>query len=97
MSPFDRWPNGHGFDYRYGFIAGETSQREDKYKGPPGVEQLDEPRRVTLPTQQENLWFHGGTCISPGTTPSTWRNSSRRGTKACRPPVYGLREVHHLS
>ena len=26
MGPFDRWPTGHGFDYFYGFLAGETSQ-----------------------------------------------------------------------
>jgi len=26
--PFDRFPTGHGFDYFYGFIAGETSQWE---------------------------------------------------------------------
>jgi arylsulfatase A-like enzyme len=25
MGPFDRWPTGHGFDYFYGFLAGETS------------------------------------------------------------------------
>jgi arylsulfatase A-like enzyme len=24
--PFDRWPTGTGFEYFYGFIAGETSQ-----------------------------------------------------------------------
>ena len=30
MGPFDRWPNGHGFDHFYGFIAGETSQWEPR-------------------------------------------------------------------
>lgn len=24
--PFDHWPNGLGFDYFYGFMAGETNQ-----------------------------------------------------------------------
>ena len=28
--PFDRWPTGHGFDYFYGFLAGETSQWEPR-------------------------------------------------------------------
>jgi len=28
MGPFDRYPTGMGFDYFYGFIAGETSQYE---------------------------------------------------------------------
>ena len=30
MGPFDRWTTGHGFDYFYGFIAGETSQWEPR-------------------------------------------------------------------
>lgn len=30
MGPFDRWPSGHGFDYFYGFMAGETSQWEPR-------------------------------------------------------------------
>jgi len=30
MDPFDRWPTGHGFDYFYGFLAGETSQYEPR-------------------------------------------------------------------
>ena len=28
LGPFDRYPNGMGFDYFYGFMAGETSQYE---------------------------------------------------------------------
>jgi arylsulfatase len=30
MGPFDRWPIGYGFDYFYGFLAGETSQYEPR-------------------------------------------------------------------
>jgi arylsulfatase len=30
MGPFDRWPTGYGFQYFYGFIAGETSQYEPR-------------------------------------------------------------------
>ena len=30
MGPFDRWPTGYGFDYFYGFLAGETSQYEPR-------------------------------------------------------------------
>ena len=30
MGPFERWPTGHGFDYFYGFLAGETSQWEPR-------------------------------------------------------------------
>ena len=30
MGPFDSWPTGYGFDYFYGFLAGETSQWEPR-------------------------------------------------------------------
>ncbi len=30
MGPFDRWPTAYGFDYFYGFMAGETSQYEPR-------------------------------------------------------------------
>ena len=30
MGPKDRWPNGYGLDYFYGFLAGETSQWEPR-------------------------------------------------------------------
>jgi arylsulfatase A-like enzyme len=30
MGPFDKWPNGYGFEYFYGFLAGETSQWEPR-------------------------------------------------------------------
>ncbi|GAB5405871.1 MAG: arylsulfatase [Aureliella sp.] len=30
MGPKDRWPTGYGFEYFYGFLAGETSQYEPR-------------------------------------------------------------------
>ncbi len=30
MGPFDFWPTGYGFEYFYGFLAGETSQWEPR-------------------------------------------------------------------
>ena len=30
MGPFDKWPTGYGFEYFYGFLAGETSQWEPR-------------------------------------------------------------------
>lgn len=30
IGPKDRWPNGYGFEYFYGFLAGETSQYEPR-------------------------------------------------------------------
>ena len=51
MGPFDRWPTGHGFDYFYGFVAGETSQWEPRlYENttpiePPHERQVSPERR----------------------------------------------------
>ncbi len=45
MGPFDRWPTGHGFDYFYGFLAGETSQWEPRlYENLNSVEPPHDPR-----------------------------------------------------
>ena len=30
MGPFDKWPTGYGFEYFYGWLAGETSQWEPR-------------------------------------------------------------------
>lgn len=44
MGPFDRWPTGHGFDYFYGFIGGETSQYEPRlYRNTTPVEPPRDP------------------------------------------------------
>ena len=45
MGPFDRWPTGHGFDYFYGFLAGETSQWEPRL--------VREPQRDRAAAQRE--------------------------------------------
>jgi arylsulfatase len=45
MGPFDRWPTGHGFNYFYGFLAGETSQWEPRlYENLNPVEPPHDPR-----------------------------------------------------
>ncbi len=45
MGPFDRWPTGHGFDYFYGFLAGETSQYEPRlYENLNPIEPPHDPR-----------------------------------------------------
>lgn len=44
MGPFDRWPTGHGFDYFYGFMGGETSQYEPRlYRNTTPVEPPRDP------------------------------------------------------
>ena len=50
MGPFDRWPTGHGFDYFYGFMAGETSQWEPRlYEN---VNPIEPPPRRALPLER---------------------------------------------
>ena len=47
MGPFDRWPTGHGFDYFYGFLAGETSQYEPRlYENINPVEPPHDPSTI---------------------------------------------------
>ena len=44
IGPFDRWPTGHGFDYFYGFLGGETSQYEPRlYENTTPVEPPHDP------------------------------------------------------
>jgi len=44
MGPFDRWPTGYGFDYFYGFLAGETSQYEPRlFENLNAIEPPDDP------------------------------------------------------
>ena len=50
MGPFDRWPTGHGFDYFYGFMAGETSQWEPRlYEN---LNPIEPPARRALPPER---------------------------------------------
>lgn len=43
--PFDTWPTGYGFEYFYGFLAGETSQYEPRlYRNTTPIEPPRDPR-----------------------------------------------------
>jgi arylsulfatase A-like enzyme len=45
MGPFDRWPTGYGFEYFYGFLAGETSQYEPRlFENTNAVEPPHDPK-----------------------------------------------------
>jgi arylsulfatase len=45
LGPFDRWPNGLGFDYFYGFMAGDINQfKPDLYENRNPVERPDDPK-----------------------------------------------------
>ncbi|WP_043309739.1 arylsulfatase [Pseudomonas sp. ML96] len=44
VGPFDTWPSGYGFEYFYGFLAGETSQYEPRlYRNTTPIEPPHEP------------------------------------------------------
>lgn len=47
--PFDRWPTGYGFEYFYGFLAGEASQYEPN---------LVRNTTVTLPPKTPEEGYH---------------------------------------
>ncbi|MBB4199803.1 arylsulfatase [Rhodoblastus sphagnicola] len=70
VGPFDRWPTGLGFEYFYGFLAGETSQLEPQlYRNTVAVE----PGKT--PTQGYHLtsdivddavkWLHNHESVAP--------------------------------
>lgn len=45
MGPFERWPTGYGFEYFYGFLAGETSQYEPRlYENTRPIEPPHDPK-----------------------------------------------------
>jgi arylsulfatase len=67
MGPFDRWPTGHGFDYFYGFIAGETSQYEPRlYENLTAIEPHGEKYHLTEDMADKALaWLKRHQAFSP--------------------------------
>ena len=68
MGPFDRWPTGHGFDYFYGFIAGETSQYEPRlYENTNPIEPPHDPtyHLSSDMADQAITWLHQHQSYSP--------------------------------
>ena len=68
MGPKDKWPNGYGFEYFYGFLAGETSQYEPRlvenynYVEPP----VDETYHLTEDLTRKALaWVDRHQAFSP--------------------------------
>ena len=67
--PFDRWPNGWGFDYFYGFLGGGSSQwdpclaENQKIIGTPGVLRQGEP---VLPSGRHGGQDHRVAARRPG-------------------------------
>jgi len=56
-----------------------------------------EIRNMWKPTQQENLWFHGGNLFQSRLYSLTLALQLKARFEGLPTPVYGLPEVHHLS
>jgi arylsulfatase A-like enzyme len=79
--PFDRWPNGWGFDYFYGFLGGDSGQwdpclaENQKLIGTP-ADFYDEQHPYYLPAATPHI-----TCRRRG--PRSTRGSSTRAGMRC--------------
>ena len=66
--PFDLWPTALGFEYFYGFVAGDTNQWHPKlYRGTAPVAAPDEPGATLDHFLAEDLihWVHGQQAAAP--------------------------------
>lgn len=66
----DRWPTGHGFDYFYGFFAGETSQWEPRLyenlnpvEPPPALARRGRPHRRRHRSRPHHGQGHRSGCL----------------------------------
>ena len=69
LGPFDRYPTGMGFDYFYGFIAGETSQYEPAlFENTNPVEAPHDPKyHLTEDTAEKAIqWMRTSKTLNPG-------------------------------
>lgn len=68
MGPFDRWPTGYGFEYFYGFLAGETSQYEPRlYENTNAIEPpIDETYHLSEDLAEKAItWLRRHRAFSP--------------------------------
>ena len=67
--PFDQWPTGRGFDYFYGFIAGDSDQwRPALYQGITPVDDADRPQGYLLDAELADRainWIHNQKAAAP--------------------------------
>jgi arylsulfatase A-like enzyme len=69
LGPFDRYPTGLGFDYFYGFLAGETSQYEPRlFENTNPVEPPHDPKyHLTEDMAAKAIqWLRTGRTLEPG-------------------------------
>jgi len=70
LGPFDRYPTGLGFDYFYGFLAGETSQYEPTlFENTNPVQAPHDPGYHLTEDMAEKAieWMRTSTTLEPGT------------------------------
>jgi arylsulfatase len=66
MGPFDYWPTSYGFDYFYGFLAGETSQWEPRlYENTAPIEPPHGTHLTELMADQSITWLKKHGAFSP--------------------------------
>ena len=70
VGPFERWPTGLGFEYYYGFMAGETSQWEPQlYRGTLAVHPAKTPKEgyhFTTDIVDDAIgWLHTHESLAP--------------------------------
>ena len=66
MGPFEYWPTGYGFDYFYGFLAGETSQWEPRLvENTTPIEPPHGKHLTELMTDQSIVWLKKHRALSP--------------------------------
>ncbi len=67
--PFDQWPTGRGFDYFYGFIAGDSDQWQPAlYQGINPVNDADRPEGYLLDKELADKaisWIHNQKAAAP--------------------------------
>jgi arylsulfatase A-like enzyme len=67
--PFDQWPTGRGFDYFYGFIAGDSDQWQPAlYQGISQVDDADRPAGYLLDEELADKainWIHNQKAAAP--------------------------------
>ena len=87
--PFDRWPNGWGFDYFCGILGGGASQwdpvlaENQKIIGVPP--ELRRPRQALLPARRDGRLDHRVAARRPGAGCARSRSSSTSRPAAPRP------------
>jgi arylsulfatase A-like enzyme len=67
--PFDQWPTGRGFEYFYGFVAGDTDQWQPAlYRGISPVDGSNRPDDYILDkdlADQAIKWIHNQQAVTP--------------------------------